>query len=260
VDSEKPELTFVARRVGTDGLRRTVVSLDLGGGARHLRGQRVAQGGAPLRETMATQIVLLSRWDARTEPLVDPMAGGGTIPIEAACLAVGAALRRPLDLRLHRLPAWETFPRETPDLFPGTVPHVLALDADPARIPAMVGNLRAAGLTGPAHEKSIVVAQQDVRALSPEYVSRMMPEAKDMSPGVFCFNPPYGHRMGMKEGEERLLALYADIGRALARFPGWRASVFVANPRFIDAFGHRCVMEKPGSNADLRGAFMVFEL
>ena len=43
-------------------------------------------GPAPLRETMAAQLIMLSRWDARTEPLVDPMAGGGTIPIEAAAI------------------------------------------------------------------------------------------------------------------------------------------------------------------------------
>ena len=76
--------------------RRTVVGIDIGGGARHRRGARVAAGPAPLRETMAAQLIMLSRWDARTEPLVDPMAGGATIPIEAAGLAVGAAIRRPV--------------------------------------------------------------------------------------------------------------------------------------------------------------------
>src|SRR5206468_1506369 len=83
--------------------RRTCVGIDIGGGARHRRGARVAMGPAPLRETMAAQLIMLSRWDARTEPLVDPMAGGGTIPIEAAGLAVGAAIRKPLDLPLRHL-------------------------------------------------------------------------------------------------------------------------------------------------------------
>jgi putative N6-adenine-specific DNA methylase len=86
----------------------------------------------------------------------------------------------------------------------------------------------------------------------------MLPASRDMKPGVFCFNPPYGVRMGAEEGEEKLLALYSDMGRVFTRFKGWRAACFVANPKFIDAFGHSPVMTKPASNADLRGAFFVF--
>ena len=197
LDAESPDVVFVMRRAGaSDEERRTVVGIDIGLGARHRRGARVVMGPAPLRETMAAQLIMLSRWDARTEPLVDPMAGGGTIPIEAAGIAVGAAIRKPMDLPLGHLTEFEDLPIQTPDLFPGTVPRILALDVDPARIPDMVGNLRAAGLTGPSHEKSIVIAQEDVRALDLDYVERMLPGASDMKPGVFCFNPPYGVRMG----------------------------------------------------------------
>src|SRR2546425_4331594 len=71
---------------------------------------------------------------------------------------------------------------------------------------AMVGNLRAAGLTGPAYSRSLVIADQDVRLLTPEYVHRMLPAAHDMKPGVFCFNPPYGVHMSAGD-EKRLLAL-----------------------------------------------------
>ena len=148
VDADSPDVVFVVRRAGTPGARRTVIGIDIGGGARHRRGARVAGGPAPLRETMAAQLIILSRWDARTEPLVDPMAGGATIAIEAAGLATGAAIRRPSDLPLRHLAAFKDLPREAPDLFPGTVPQIVALDADPETIPAMVGNLRAAGLTG----------------------------------------------------------------------------------------------------------------
>ncbi len=260
VAADSPDVVFVVRRAGTPDARRTVVGIDIGGGARHRRGARVAAGPAPLRETMAAQLILLSRWDARTEPLVDPMAGGATIPIEAAGLAAGAAIRRPSGLPQRHLAAFTDLPREAPDLFPGTVPRIVALDADPERIPAMVGNLRAAGLTGPAYADSIVIAQHDVRELSPDDIERLLPAARAMKPGVFCFNPPYGVRIGAEHGEEALLALYADTGRALARFGGWRAACFVANPNFVGAFGHAPIMTKPASNADLRGAFLVFQL
>jgi 23S rRNA G2445 N2-methylase RlmL len=260
IDADQPDVVFVVRRVGMPDARRTVVGIDIGGGARHRRGARVAAGLAPLRETMAAQLILLSRWDARTEPLVDPMAGGATIPIEAAGLAVGAAIRRPSDLPLRHLAAFKDLPVEAPDLFPGTVPHILALDADAELIPAMVGNLRAAGLTGPSHDRSIVVGQHDVRTLTPADVERMLPDARGMKPGVFCFNPPYGVRIGAESGDAALVALYADMGAALGRFGGWRAACFVANPRFVYAFGHSPTMTKPGSNADLSGTFLVFQL
>ena len=216
-------------------------------------------GPAPLRETMAAQLIMLSRWDARSEPLVDPMAGGGTIPIEAAGLAVGAAIRKASDLQGSPLAVFQDLPREAPDLFPGTVPRILALDVDPARIPTIVGNLRAAGLTGPAHEDSIVIADRDVRALDPDFIRRMLPAARGLRSGVFCFNPPYGVRIGNEGGRDRLLALYSGMGRAFARFRGWRAACFVANPHFIEAFGHAPVMTKPASNAELRGAFFTFQ-
>jgi len=258
LDGDAPDIVFVVRRAGIPEARRTCVGIDIGGGARHRRGARVAMGPAPLRETMAAQLIMLSRWDARSEPLVDPMAGGGTIAIEAAGLAVGAAIRKPLDLPMRHLAAFEDAGIQTPDLFPGTVPRVLALDIDAARIPAMVGNLKAAGLTGASHEDSIVIASHDARLLTPEYIQRMLPAAREMKPGVFCFNPPYGIRMAAGD-EKKLLSLYSDLGRAFARFSGWRAACFVANPHFVEAFGHAPVMTKPASNADLRGNFLVYE-
>lgn len=260
MDADAPDLVFVARRAGTPDSRRTVVGIDIGLGARHRRGARVAAGPAPLRETMAAQLIMLSRWDARFEPLVDPMAGGGTIPIEAAGLAVGAAIRRPAELPFRHLAAFDGLPAETPDLFPGTVPRILALDIDEERIPAMVGNLRAAGLTGRSYEDSIVIGNRDVRMLTPEGVAEMLPASRDMNPGVFCFNPPYGVRIGGEAGEGALLDLYADMGRAMAEFRGWRAACFVANPRFVEAFGHFPTMTKPATNAELPGAFLVYQL
>jgi 23S rRNA G2445 N2-methylase RlmL len=260
VDADAPDVVFVARRAGTPDRRRTVIGLDIGGGARHRRGARVAAGPAPLRETMAAQLIMLSRWDARVEPLVDPMAGSGTIPIEAAGLAVGAAIRRPADLPFKHLPAFAGLPEETPDLFPGTTPQILALDVDAQLIPAMVGNLRAAGLTGRNYEDSIVIGQKDAVRLTPTDVTALLPRAASMQPGVFCFNPPYGVRIGGELGGEALLDFYADLGKALARFTGWRAACFVANERFVEAFGHFPTMTKPATNAELPGYFLTYQL
>ena len=260
VDADAPDVVFVVRRAGTPESRRTVVGIDIGLGARHRRGARVAAGPAPLRETMAAQLVMLSRWDARSELLVDPMAGGGTIPIEAAGLAVGAAIRRPADLPFRHLAAFAGLPQEAPDLFPGTVPRILALDIDAERIPAMVGNLRAAGLTGTAYEDSIVIGQKDVR---------------DADAGLRGGDDP----VRASDEERRVLLQSArtvsgSAARPAARscsicMPTWdgccRSSPAGAppaswrTPRFVYAFGHSPAMTKPATNAELPGAFYVYQ-
>jgi hypothetical protein len=50
------------------------------------------------------------------------------------------------------------------------------------------------------------------------------------------------------------------MGRALGHFRGWRAACFVANRGFVDAFGHVPVMTKPATNAELPGAFLLYQL
>ena len=257
VDAESPELSLLVRRTGREGERRTLLLLDLGGGPRHLRGQRVAQGPAPLRETLAAQLLQLARWDARREPLVDPLAGSGTIPVEAALFARGVAVRKPDELPAFRLKAFEGLPDQSPPLYPDTRPFILASDADEECIAWMIGNLRASGLTGSELEKRIVVRCLDARELTPELVAEALPDAPTGG-GVFAFNPPYGHRMSGGEGGAP--KLYAELGRALRRFDGWRAAVIVANEAFPRAFGARPRIAKPTTAAGLRAQFLVFDL
>ena len=66
------------------------VCLDTSGAGLHKRGYRTEAGAAPLRENLAAALVLLSRWDP-SRPLADPLCGSGTIAIEAAMIARGAA-------------------------------------------------------------------------------------------------------------------------------------------------------------------------
>lgn len=61
---------------------RAGVFLDASGASLHLRGWRTEAGDAPLKETLAAAILRLSGWD-RERPLVDPLCGSGTFPIEA---------------------------------------------------------------------------------------------------------------------------------------------------------------------------------
>jgi hypothetical protein len=89
------------------------------------------------------------------------------------------------------------------------VAKIVALDADAECIPAMVGNLRAAALTGAAYDHSIVIAQQDVRA---DARRRRAPAAcgAQHAAGCLLLQPAYGVRIGGEHGEEELLALCAN--------------------------------------------------
>jgi len=257
VDAGAPEFKFLVRRVGREDDRRTLLALDFGGGARHRRGQRVAQGPAPLRETLAAQLIQLARWMPHAEPLVDPMTGSGTIAIEAALLARGFAVRKPLELPCLRLNVFDGFPEEAPPLYADTQPTILASDIDEECVAWIIGNLRAAGLTGRAAEASIIVRTMDATTLTPAALDEILPGAPH-SRGLFAINPPYGQRMQAGEGD--MLPLYRELGRALKRFDGWRAAVIVANEEFAETFSARPAMTKPTVVSGMRGQFLTFDL
>jgi putative N6-adenine-specific DNA methylase len=257
VQSEAAQWELLVRRVGMRNDRRTMVILDLGRGPRHMRGQRVAQGPAPMRETLAAQLVLLAKWMPHAEPLVDPTAGSGTIAVEAALLARGFAVRKPQDLPALRLPVFTGFPAQAPPLYPDTRPYILASDINEECIAWMIGNLRASGLTGRDVEQSIVVRSMDATELTPERLAEILPGAP-RERGLFAFNPPYGRRIQGEGGD--VLRLYRDLGRALKRFHGWRAAVIVANEGFKMAFHSRPSLTKPTSAAGLRAQFLLFDL
>jgi putative N6-adenine-specific DNA methylase len=257
VQSKAAEWEILVRRVGIGNDRRTLVILDLGRGPRHMRGQRVAQGPAPMRETLAAQLVLLAKWMPHAEPLVDPTAGSGTIVVEAALLARGFAVRKPEELPALRSPVFAGFPPQAPPLYPDTRPYILGSDINEECIAWMIGNLRASGLTGRDIEQSIVVRSMDLTELTPERFAELLPDAPG-DRGLFAFNPPYGRRMQGGDGD--VLRLYRDLGRTLKRFDGWRAAVIVANEGFKGAFNARPSLVKPTSAAGLRAEFLVFDL
>ncbi len=83
VDRDDPDVQIFVH-LDADGAGS--VGLDLGGESLHTRGTRVAQTAAPLRETLAAAIILLSGWEGGS-PLIDPMCGSGTLAIEAGLIA-----------------------------------------------------------------------------------------------------------------------------------------------------------------------------
>jgi putative N6-adenine-specific DNA methylase len=192
------------------------VSVDTSGALLHRRGYRLATAKAPLRETLAAAMLLDVGWDGSV-PLLDPMCGSGTIPIEAALIA-------------RRMPpgAGRTFAFEGwPEFDAVTWRRVLA-DAEERVLPRAAvpisGSDRDAGAIAAAQENAARAGvTADVR-LDRRAVSAIEPPA---GPGWVVSNPPYGGRVGDRG---QLRDLYAQIGHTLRRrCPGWKVALLSAH-------------------------------
>jgi 23S rRNA G2445 N2-methylase RlmL len=249
LDPDRPDILVAVRM--HDGT--VIVSIDLGG-PMHQRGYRRDAGPAPLRETLAAALVMLARHDSRHEILFDPMAGSGTIAIEAALMGRGAPVwgspRRPPCARVPGLRALAGEPAAP--LFADTAPVIVANEIDTRMVDAARGNVDAAGVT-----PYVTVQHGDFRALTPGHLARVARErGATHAHGVIVCNPPYGERLGAGE----TAALYADLRRWLREFRGWRAAFLVANPMFERIMGVRPQVKKPLSASSLKGYFYLYAL
>lgn len=194
------------------------VSADSSGELLHRRGYRQATAKAPLRETLAAALIAASGWDL-VSPLVDPLCGSGTIPIEAALMARSIA---PGATRAFAAERWPGVARTLGDRIraelaerarTGPAPVVMGSDRDAGAIAAAVANGDRAGVTD-----QVGFA---IRSLSAA-------EFPAGSPGWVVANPPYGVRVG---DTERVRDLWAQLGHVLrARAKGWRIALLSPDP------------------------------
>lgn len=259
VDAERPEIELCARSSEDDrGRPVLVVSIDLAGRPMHQRGYRTEAGIAPLREDLAALLVMLARHDSRTEAFVDPLAGTGTLPIEAALLGRGAAVwtsgRRPLAASLPVLSgACSAFGRP---LFDDTRTQLFAAERDPETYSLLERASYTAGV-----ETQLRAAPCDFR----EWPASEQPPAGSL----VLSNPPYGERLGASTAE--LGALYRDLGRFCRALRPARMAFLVGEPSdvergapgtralFLRSFGGRPRIEKPLSNGPLRASFFLYD-
>jgi putative N6-adenine-specific DNA methylase len=199
--------------------RRCTLSLDSTGRSLHERGYRAVDTQAPLKENLAAAIVMLSGWDPGA-PLLDPMCGSGTIPIEAGMIAMNIPpnLKRRefcfMNWRDFDKKAWELVLKESEAAIRTDArPEIHAWDSDKAMIAAVSRN---ASLTGV--KDCIKLERRPVESMSPP---------SDRS-GTIIMNPPYGKRIG--SAEPGLNALYKSIGDALKNnMKGWTAHILTGN-------------------------------
>jgi putative N6-adenine-specific DNA methylase len=197
---------------------KCTVSVDSSGTLLHKRGYRQAVAKAPLRETLAAAMLLASGWD-RSATLLDPFCGSGTIPIEAAMLALGIppGLNRRfsfMDWPGFDKPLWQSILSQTSPR-PELHPLIQASDRDAGAIKCAQANAERAGVS--------------------EYIDFQCQAVSSIQPpsgaGWVVTNPPYGLRLN--EGKD-LRNLYAQFGNVLRqKCPGWNASVLCSDSALL---------------------------
>ena len=198
--------------------------LDTSGVGLHKRGYRPAQNAAPLRETLAAAMVTLSRYRGRDD-FVDPFCGSGTIPVEAALIALNRAPGlgrrfaamdwRTLDSRIWQDAAEEARSRE----YHGSY-SILGSDIDPKAVAIARANAERAGV-------------QDTVRFEVADATRFDRETER---GVIVTNPPYGERILEKEEAE---ALYRGFGAAWRAHPNWKLYLLSSHTEFERCFGRQ---------------------
>ncbi|WP_436883484.1 THUMP domain-containing class I SAM-dependent RNA methyltransferase [Mammaliicoccus sciuri] len=178
-----------------------LLTIDTSGSGLHKRGYRLAQGDAPMKETLAAALVRLTNWSGET-PFIDPFCGSGTLAIEAALIAQNIA---PGFNREFASEDWDIIPeglydqlrQEADDaaLYDKEI-NIIASDIDPNMIEIAKDNATEVGLGD-----IIQFKVQDVHNLE-------VPEG----PVSIIGNPPYGERIGERSEVE---AMYKHLGEIM---------------------------------------------
>lgn len=217
-------------------LRDTVsVCLNTSGQGLNRRGYRAVNVAAPIRETLAAGLVLLSGW--RDGELADPLCGSGTIAIEAAMIAQGIApgLRRSFDAESWNgyARAWRDERKAASESSSGNTPVIFASDIDPKAVSAADRNAKAAGV-------NIRIFKADVK----DFARRQC---------TVLTNPPYAERLGEKNSVHQL---YGDMGRAFTASD--KKYIITADEEFERFFGKRASRKRKLYNGSIRCTYYQY--
>jgi putative N6-adenine-specific DNA methylase len=190
------------------------ITIDTSGVALHKRGYRVKPVAAPLKETLAASLILLSFWN-KDRVLYDVFCGSGTIPIEAALIGrnIAPGLKRDFAAKHWPLIGEEIW-REEIQKAELAIDHetplsIYASDIDGNALSAAIENAAAAGVSDCISFRQSDFKDVDYRK---EY-------------GILISNPPYGERLA---GTEDLLPLYLALETIFSRLDTWSIYLLTA--------------------------------
>lgn len=187
---------------------KVVIGLDTTGVSLHKRGYRQMTAKAPITETLAAALIMLTPWN-KNRILVDPLCGSGTFPIEAAMIAANIAPGMNRNFLAedwaHITPkkCWYDALDEANELVDTNIEvDIQGYDIDANIVKAARENARLAKV-----EELIHFQQRPVNLLN-----------HPKPYGFLITNPPYGERL---EDKEVLPQLYREIGEAYERLSDW---------------------------------------
>lgn len=218
------------------GILRDVVTvaLDCCGAGLSRRGYRTYNVAAPIAETLGAAMLLLSHYRG-DRPLIDPMCGSGTMPIEAAMIARNQAPG------LNRSFAAENWPfldkkyfmqarKEAIDSIRDIKLNILGSDIDERSIAICKKHAQKAG----------VMLSWAVKPLKELKVTEER--------GVIVCNPPYGERM-LKKGEAE--GIIREMSAVFAPLKGWSKSIITPDQNFEQLYGEKANKRRKLSNGGM---------
>lgn len=230
-------VTFIKDTV-TIGLDTTGVSL-------HKRGYRQMTAKAPITETLAAALIMLTPWN-KSRILVDPMCGSGTFPIEAAMIAADIApgmnrsfLAEEWDNLIPKKCWYDAMDEAAERVNTDIEADIQGYDIDPEVIRAARENAKLAGVDGLIH-----------------FQQRAVKELRHPKKyGFIITNPPYGERLSEKE---LLPALYREIGEAYSRLDSWSMYLITSYEDTERYIGRRADKNRKIYNGMLKTYFYQF--
>ena len=221
------------------------IGIDTSGVSLHKRGYREVSGKAPITETLASALIMLTPWH-KDRILVDPFCGSGTFPIEAAMIAANIAPgmnRRFTSLRWTNIinnELWDNAVEEAEDLINLSIDtDIQGFDIDENVIKIARSNAANAGV-------------EDLIHFQARSVSELSHHKKY---GFIITNPPYGERL---EDKETLPAIYSAFGKQFAKLDSWSAYMITSYEDAVKYFGRKADKNRKIYNGMLKTYFYSF--
>ncbi len=222
------------------------VGIDTSGVSLHKRGYREVSGKAPITETLAAALIMLTPWH-KERILVDPFCGSGTFPIEAAMIAADIApgMNRSFTAEAwtNLIPKklWYDAVEEAQDRIRDDIEvDIQGYDADRSVIRIARKNAKEAGVGHLIHFQ-----ERDVRELN-----------HPKKYGFVITNPPYGERL---EEKAALPELYRTFGESFARLDSWSAYMITSYEDAEKYFGRKADKNRKIYNGMLKTYFYQFQ-
>lgn len=221
------------------------VGIDTSGTSLHKRGYRQLSSKAPITETLAAALIMLTPWRA-DRVLVDPYCGSGTFPIEAAMMAANIApgmnrsfLAEDWENLISRN-SWYEAVNEANDLMDDKIEvDIQGYDIDAEVVKAARQNARDAGV-----EHMIHFQQRAVKELR-----------HPKKYGFIITNPPYGERL---EEKQALPQLYSEFGESFRNMDSWSAYMITSYEDAERYFGRKADKNRKIYNGMIKTYFYQF--